>query len=44
MKAWGCLLRLLVFLVLLPIVFAMPTLAFFIFAWATWTAYFLSKD
>lgn len=44
MKAWGCLLRFVVFLSLLPIVFAMPPLAFFFFAWAVWTGYFLRRE
>ncbi len=40
---WGCLLRLLVFLVLLPIVVAMPPLVFFMFAWCVWTAFYLKR-
>ena len=40
----GCLLRFLLFLVLLPIVWAMPPLAFFVFAWVAWTGYFLRRE
>ena len=40
----GCLLQLVLFLVLLPLVMAMPPLAFFFLAWIVFTAHFLRKD
>ena len=43
-RLFGCLLRLLLFLVLLPIVMAMPPLLFFFFSWMVFTGYFLRKD
>ena len=39
----GCLLRTLMFLVLLPIVLALPPVAFAIFAFFAWTGYFLAR-
>lgn len=44
MKVVGCLLRFLLFLVMVPVVLAMPPLALFVFAWMAWTAYFLRKE
>ncbi len=44
MNIVGCLARVLVFLILFPIVLAMPPVAFFIFSFAVWTGYFLRKD
>ena len=39
-----CLLRLLVFLVLLPVVFALPPVGFAVFCFITYTIYFWQKD
>ncbi len=39
----GCLLKILMFLVLLPIVLALPPVAFLIFAFCAWTGYFLER-
>ena len=39
----GCLLRLLLFLILLPIVLTMPPLAFSVFAFFAYTLYFYRK-
>ncbi|MGO9110618.1 MAG: hypothetical protein ACLP9L_15460 [Thermoguttaceae bacterium] len=39
----GCLLKTLMFLILLPIVLAMPPVAFAFFAFCAWTGYFLSR-
>ena len=44
MKVVGCLLRLLLAVALLPLVMAMPPLAFFFFMWIAWTAFFLERD
>ena len=44
MKVGGCLMQLVLFVVLLPVVLAMPPLAFFFFAWIVFTAYYLRKD
>jgi hypothetical protein len=44
MRLGGCLLRLVLFVVLLPLVLAMPPLAFFFLAWIVFTAYYLRKD
>ena len=39
-----CLLRLVVFLVLLPVVFALPPVGFALFAFIAYTTYFWQKD
>ena len=39
----GCLLKILMFLVLLPIVLALPPVAFLIFSFCAWTGYFLTR-
>jgi hypothetical protein len=43
MNIGGCLARVLVFLVVLPVVFMLPPVGFAIFAFLVWTAYFLGK-
>ncbi len=43
MNIGGCLARVLVFLVLLPVVFMLPPVGFAIFAFAAWTGYFLTR-
>ena len=44
MKLVGCLARVLVFLILLPVVLTLPPVGFALFTFVVWTAYFLRKD
>jgi hypothetical protein len=43
MKAGGCLLKILLFLVVFPLVLVMPPLAFALFAFLSFTLYFYRK-
>jgi hypothetical protein len=44
MKLVGCLLKTVLFLILLPVVCALPPVGFALFTFVVWTAYFLRKD
>ena len=43
-KLFGCLIKFFLFLVLLPLMAAMPPLVYFFFMWMVFTAYFLRHD